>query len=89
MIPIGDLLDACLFDVLSWLRAQPGLKRLFVVVWSSSAEPRDIDRAYDLGANSYTVKPGSPEELRQFVGRLRDWWVSACQPPSLDAGPHL
>src|SRR3954467_14148703 len=62
------------FDVLSWLRGQPALKRLFVVVLSSSAEPADIDRAYDLGANSYLVKPSSTEELRLIVGRLRDWW---------------
>jgi CheY-like chemotaxis protein len=73
------------FDVLSWLRVQPGLKRLFVVVWSSSADPRDIDRAYDLGANSYIVKPSSIEDLRRLVGQLGDWWVGACQLPRLDA----
>jgi CheY-like chemotaxis protein len=72
------------FDVLSWLRVQPGLKRLFVVVWSSSADPRDIDRAYDLGANSYVVKPSSMGDLHRLVGQLSDWCVGACQLPRLD-----
>ena len=44
------------FDVLSWLRQQPGLKRLLVTVLTSSDHPNDINRAYDLGVNSYLVK---------------------------------
>src|SRR5882724_10527721 len=41
------------FDVLDWLRLQPGLRRLLVVVLTSSDMPDDVNRAYELGANSY------------------------------------
>jgi CheY-like chemotaxis protein len=45
------------FEVLQWIRRQPDLKRLLVVVLTSSNLQTDVDRAYDLGANSYLVKP--------------------------------
>src|SRR4029077_13538322 len=45
------------FEVLQWLRAEPELKRLLVVVLTSSNLQADVDRAYELGANSYLVKP--------------------------------
>src|SRR4051812_37277295 len=47
------------FEVLAWLREQHVLKRLPVVVLTSSRDRGDVDRAYDLGANSYLVKPVS------------------------------
>lgn len=72
------------FEVLSWTRAQPGLRRLAVVVLTSSAEPQDIDWAYDLGANSYTVKPNSPDELAALAGRVKDWWLGPNQLPRLE-----
>src|SRR5215510_3004586 len=62
------------FDVLKWLRQQPGLRRLSVVVFSSSNEPRDINLAYDLGANSYAVKPADPSSLLGFVQSLDSYW---------------
>ena len=43
------------FDVLGWVRQQPTLKRLPIIVLSSSNMPEDVDRAYDLGANSFIV----------------------------------
>lgn len=75
------------FDVLSWIREQPFLRRLEIVVFSSSPDPGDINRAYDLGANSYAVKPNSTEELRRLVEGLRDWWVAISQHPRLIEGP--
>ncbi len=62
------------FDVLKWLRERPGLRRLSVVVFSSSDDPRDVNLAYDLGANSYAVKPGSGAELLAFVRSLHQYW---------------
>lgn len=44
------------FEVLRWVRAQTDLQTLPVTILSSSAETRDIERAYALGANSYLVK---------------------------------
>ncbi len=49
---------------------------MVVVVFSSSEDPRNICRAYELGANSYVIKPHDPEELVAMVGRLQEYWLS-------------
>jgi CheY-like chemotaxis protein len=63
------------FDVLNWLRQQPGLKRLLVTVLTSSDQPQDINRAYDLGANSYLLKPHSAEHLSELVKHVQKYWL--------------
>jgi CheY-like chemotaxis protein len=69
------------FDVLKWLRHDPDLRRLCVVVFTSSNEPTDVNLAYDLGANSYAVKPTDPASLDSFVRSLRDYWLERhCYP---------
>lgn len=55
------------FEVLQWVRSQPSLSRLVVVVLSSSAENRDVERAYALGAQSYLVKYPSPSVFQEIV----------------------
>src|SRR5437660_8409386 len=62
------------FDVLTWLRRQPGLKRLLVTILTSSDQAQDIDRAYNLGANSYLLKPHSSQQLADLVERVRRYW---------------
>ncbi len=71
------------FDVLSWLRQQPGLRRLLVTVLTSSDHPEDINRAYDLGANSYLVKPHGSQELSDLVLRVQRYWLEINQSPVL------
>ena len=61
------------FDVLQWLRSQPGLKRLTVVILTASVREEDVERAFDLGANSYLVKPATVAELITMIRCLRDW----------------
>lgn len=69
------------FGVLKWLREQPGLCQLPVLVLSSSQEPRDVDRAHELGANGYSVKPSNPGEMRGFVESVEGYWLKAhCYP---------
>lgn len=63
------------FEVLEWVRQQPGFKGLQVVIFSGSGEPKDINRAYGLGANWYLVKPHSMEELTALVGRFKKFWL--------------
>lgn len=63
------------FDVLAWLQQQAGLKRLPVSVLSSSDEPKDVNRAYDLGANSYLVKPKGVDGYRELVEKIRGYWL--------------
>jgi CheY-like chemotaxis protein len=71
------------FDVLAWLRRQPGLKRLLVTVLSSSDQPDDINRAYDLGANSYLLKPHNSTELSDLVAQVKRYWLDLNQRPAV------
>lgn len=69
------------FDVLHWLRRQPGLKRLLVTVLTSSDQPDDINRAYDLGANSYLLKPHNSSDLSDLVAQVKRYWLDLNQQP--------
>ncbi len=78
--PVLILLDLKLprlsgFEVLEWLKQQDGLRRIPVVVLTSSDERADVERAYDLGANSYLVKPGRTPELQVLVARIDNYWL--------------
>ena len=73
-LPVLLLLDLKMpgmngFEVLAWVRAQPELKELRVIVLTSSEDPNDMRRAYELGANSFMVKSC---DLQKFVGQLED-----------------
>jgi CheY-like chemotaxis protein len=70
------------FDLLHDIRRTPELKRLVAVMFSSSSEKRDVDRAYDLGANAYVVKPSDSNELVTLLRRLHEFWFLANVPPS-------
>jgi CheY-like chemotaxis protein len=76
------------FEVLTWLRGQPApLRRLPVVVLTSSKESVDVDRAYDLGANSYLVKPVTFESLLQLVKAFEIYWLELSQKPDVIGEP--
>ena len=77
------------FETLEWLRQQPGLKRLVVVVLTSSSERADINRAYELGANSYLVKPGDFQTLVELVSSLASYWLTANQIPDIEDEAQL
>lgn len=61
------------FEVLDWVRHQPALKRLHIYVLSASSRTEDIQRAYDLGANSYLVKPTNLDGLMIMAKSLIGW----------------
>ena len=63
-------------EVLEWMQAQPGLKRIPVVVLTSSQQAKDINCAYDLGANSYLVKPVGFDTLLEMARALNLYWLS-------------
>src|ERR1041385_5247656 len=63
-------------EVLRWLREQPELRRLVVIVLTSSNHPGDVREAYDLGANSYVVKPASFQQLVDFAKAFRAYWLA-------------
>jgi CheY-like chemotaxis protein len=89
-LPMLLLLDLKLLrrsglEVLEWLRAQPGLRRLPVVVLTSSKESQDVNRAYDLGVNSYLVKPVAFDSLQEMVQSLGFYWLMLNKSP--DSSP--
>ncbi len=73
------------FEVLAWVRKQPRLQGMEVIVFSSSNAPKDISRAYELGANSYLVKPHSIEDLMQLVGHFKRHWLDHGKNPNRQA----
>src|SRR6266508_55039 len=73
-------------EVLEWVRQQPGLKRLPITVLSSSNQSPDINRAYELGANSYLVKPAGFDSLLDLVKNLDLYWLILNEKPELDGG---
>lgn len=62
-------------DVLRWIRAQPELQKLIVIVLTSSNEPVDLKRSYQLGANSFVVKPPTPDQLVDLAEAFKLWWL--------------
>ncbi len=70
-------------EVLAWLREQPGLLRLPVVVLTSSKESVDVGQAYDLGANSYLVKPVAFDKLLEMVKALGLYWLILNEKPDI------
>jgi len=77
-LPMAVLLDLKMarmngFEVLEWVRKQPNLKRVVVIILTASNRSSDADRAYDLGANFYLTKPGKFEDLVEMTKCLHDW----------------
>jgi len=75
------------FEVLEWLRRQPRLKRMVVVVMSDSLQREDINHAYDLGCNSYLSKPGNVEQLAEMVRVISSYWLILNAKPDLCDNP--
>lgn len=73
------------FEVLAWLKQQPGLKRLPVVVLTSSKEDPDVNRAYELGANTYLVKPVKFEGLVDMMKTLNLYWLILAEKPTISS----
>lgn len=58
------------FDVLKWIRAHPHFKDLRVVVLTSSSNTEDVHKAYQLGANSFLVKPLDLENIASLFATI-------------------
>lgn len=74
------------FEVLEYIRDRSGLRRLPVIVMSTSRETLDINRAYDLGANSYVPKPFDFQALVGIVKTLDAYWLKLNEMPEVAMG---
>jgi two-component system, response regulator len=68
-------------EVLRKIRTDPRTRRIQVVVLTSSQEDKDIWDSYDLGVNSYIVKPVDFNQFNNTVRDIGHYWVLLNQPP--------
>jgi len=69
-------------EVLRRIKSDPGTRRVPVVVMTSSREERDIVESYELGVNSYIVKPVDFDQFVRAVAELGMYWLVLNQLPS-------
>jgi CheY-like chemotaxis protein len=76
------------FEVLEWLKQEspPHLRRIPVVMFSSSDEQTDINRAYDLGASAYLVKPVGFDKLHTLFKTTGEFFIEHAERPTVDPG---
>jgi two-component system, chemotaxis family, response regulator Rcp1 len=72
-------------EVLAEIKADPNLRRIPVVVLTTSSAEEDILKIYDLHANCYITKPVDLEQFMGVVKSIEDFWVSVVKLPSYEA----
>jgi len=68
-------------DILAELKANPSLRSIPIVILTTSRNEEDIAACYDLGANSYIVKPVSYDELLEITRSLTQYWTKTTTLP--------
>ena len=68
-------------DVLTQMRSDERLRRVPVVILSSSREESDLARSWDLGANAYVIKPVDVDQFFEAVRTLGQFWAVLNQAP--------
>jgi CheY-like chemotaxis protein len=69
-------------EVLKELKQHPQLKKIPVVIFSTTNNEQEMKRCYELGANSYITKPNSFDSLLKTVAALRSYWLQTTSIPA-------
>ena len=69
------------FELLERVKAHPQWKFSPVLVFSTSEAAADVERAYNLQASGYAVKPSTPAGLRAFMAHLNAYWLPTVSVP--------
>jgi CheY-like chemotaxis protein len=69
-------------EVLREIKQHPELKKIPVVIFSTTNNEQEMRRCYELGANSYITKPNSFDHLLKIVANLRGYWMHTSTLPS-------
>lgn len=72
-------------EVLRQIRADPKLRKLIVVVFTSSSLDSDVVQAYEIGANSFLVKPSRLEEQKEVASLIVRYWLQTNLAPPIKA----
>jgi two-component system, chemotaxis family, response regulator Rcp1 len=68
-------------EVLAEIKADPALRRIPVIVLTTSDAPQDILRAYDLQASAYITKPSDLEEFHRVMNTVSDYCITVVKLP--------
>jgi CheY-like chemotaxis protein len=68
-------------EVLKWLQGHPECRVVPTIILSASDRPEDVKAAYDLGANSYLLKPHSWHDLEALIQLAARFWCRCLKPP--------
>jgi CheY-like chemotaxis protein len=71
------------YEVLEVLKGDEHLRRIPVVVLTTSSAEEDVARSYDLGVNAFVTKPVRFEDLRRILGRIGEFWLEIAESPPL------
>lgn len=74
-------------EVLAAIRAEPLTHRIPVVMLTSSAQERDLAACYDLGVNSYIVKPVEIEHFFEAIKQIGVYWLAINHPDDFREEP--
>jgi len=75
-------------EVLKEIKADPSLRSIPVVVLTTSRADTDVDRIYQLGANSFITKPARFDSLVEIMKIVTEYWFNAVQLPALNRSPY-
>jgi len=75
------------YDALEAIKQHPDLRRIPVVVLTTSSRGDDIDRIYDLGGNSFITKPASYPEFAVVARNLMKYWLETVRLPTRPVEP--
>jgi CheY-like chemotaxis protein len=67
-------------ELLQWIRDHPYYKVIPTIIMSSSRQDSDIEKAYELGANTYMIKPSALDELAKMVKLAHEYWAASVKP---------
>jgi chemotaxis family two-component system response regulator Rcp1 len=68
--------------VLDEVKADPNLRKIPIVIFTTSRSGRDVARCYELGANCYVCKPGNLDDFRSVVRSIEDFWFGSASLPN-------
>jgi two-component system response regulator len=71
------------FEALHEIRSTPHLKRIPIIVLTTSRSDEDIKRSYDLGVNSFISKPAKYKELVEVAQQIGNYWFNTVSLPTI------